>query len=118
MIHGYSLIVMILAGFSMVGVGVLIGVYARNSHHANIMNTMVMTFVMFFSPVLIPSANLPMFLRYTSKLLPTSYAADAFRQVLMGRINTELFINIGILLLFTVVTLLLAVKRLDWRVEV
>lgn len=115
--HPLILLVMCFAGLSMVGMGILIGVYARNGHHANIMISVTVMVVMFMSPVLIPKDNLPVILRYTSKLLPTSYAADAFRSVLLGVIDKTFLINVVLLILFTIFMLYFAVKKLDWRVE-
>ena len=109
--------VMVLAGFSMCGLGVFIGVYARNGHHANIMNTLTTGVVMFLSPILVPFENLPSLLRFTSGFLPTSYAADAFRFAMGGEAMRTVSLNLGILALFAVGLLYLATRRLDWRVE-
>ncbi|MCK4258563.1 MAG: ABC transporter permease [Halanaerobiales bacterium] len=115
--HPMMILVMIISGLSMVGLGVLFGVYARNGHHANMMNNVTMMIVMFLSPVLIPKENLPVILQYTSKILPTSYAADAFRSVLSGVVDKTFAINMVCLGAFTVIMLYFAVKKLDWRVE-
>jgi len=109
--------VMIVAGLSMAGLGVFIGVQAKNGHHANMMNALVMVVVMFFSPVLIPFENLPVFLRYTSRLFPSSYAADAFRAALAGRGDIVVWGNLLALVAFSIVLLWLATRKLDWRAE-
>ncbi len=109
--------IMVLAGLSMCGLGVFIGVYARNGHHANIMNTLAMGVVTFLSPILIPYENLPRLLQWTSKLLPTSYAADAFRASLSGAAPAEVLPQCAVLICFAVVLLYLATNGLDWRVE-
>ncbi len=109
--------IMVLAGLSMCGLGVFIGVYARNGHHANIMNTLAMGMVTFLSPILIPYDNLPRILQWTSKLLPTSYAADAFRASLSGATFLQVLPQSLVLAGFSVALLYLATGRLDWRVE-
>jgi ABC-2 type transport system permease protein len=109
--------VMLLSALSMSGVGILAGVHARNGHHANMFNSMAMLGVMFLSPVLIPYNNLPRVLQWTSRVLPTSYAADAFRAALDGRMGRELWLNLAMVAAFAVVTLYLATRRLDWRVD-
>lgn len=109
--------VLILAALSMCGVGVFIGVYARNGHHANMMNALTSGAVMFLSPVLIPYSNLPRILQWTSKLLPTSYAADAFRASIGGYVGLKTWMQCGVLVAFATVLLYLATKKLDWRVE-
>ncbi|AZR72045.1 hypothetical protein BBF96_00725 [Anoxybacter fermentans] len=115
--HPMIVVVMIFSGLSMVGLGTLYGVCARNGHHANMLNNITMMIIMFLSPVLIPIENLPVIFRYTSKLFPTSYAADAFRSVLLGVVDKTFYINLTCLILFTIGLLYFAVKKLDWRVE-
>lgn len=109
--------IMILSALSMCGLGVFMGVYARNGHHANMMNTIAMGIAMFLSPVLIPFENLPLPLQWTSRLLPPSYAADAFRTSLSGGDFLSLLPDCAVLMGFTFGLLYLATKRLDWRVE-
>jgi len=109
--------VMVVSALSMAGLGVLGGVHARNGHHANIMNNLAMLVVMFLSPVLIPYENLPPVLRLTSKVLPTTYAADAFRAVLAGNTGQAALRPLCILAGFAVVSLYLATQKLDWRTE-
>lgn len=117
MITPWVILVMVLAGLSMAGLGVFIGVQAKNGHHANMMNSLVMVIVMFFSPVLIPFENLPSLLRYTSKFFPSSYAADAFRAALQGRTDIAVWGNVLALLGFSFVLLWWATHKLDWRAE-
>jgi ABC-2 type transport system permease protein len=109
--------VMLLSALSMAGVGILAGVHARSGHHANMINSIAMVAVMFLSPVLIPYDNLPRLMQWTSRLLPTSYAADAFRAALAGETGLALWGNVGAIAAFAVVTLYWATRRLDWRVE-
>ncbi len=109
--------VMLLAALSMSGLGVLAGVNARSLHHANLFNSATTLIVAFLSPVLIPHENLPSVLQWTSRLLPTSYAAEALRGSLSDMSNPELLQQASILLGFTVVFLYLATKRLDWRID-
>jgi len=109
--------VMLGAALSMAGVGILAGVHARNGHHANMFNSIAMVAVMFLSPVLIPYDNLPRLMQWTSRVLPTSYAADAFRAVLAGDTGPRFWGNLAAVAAFAVVSLWWATRRLDWRVE-
>ncbi len=109
--------VMLLSGLSMCGLGVMYGVYARNGHHANIMNTLTTGVVMFLSPVLIPYENLPRLLQISSRLLPTSYAASAFRAAVAGATMRDIWIDCAVLAVFAVSLLYMATRKLDWRVE-
>lgn len=111
------LVVMVAAGLSMAGVGVFMGVNARNIHHANMLNSVMMLVIMFMSPVVIPWQNMPLVLKITSKVLPPSYAADGFRSALAGSYGWDVWFNIGMLLLFSLVLLTLATRKLDWRAD-
>lgn len=113
----WTLPIMILASLSMAGLGVFIGVNARNGHHANMMNSLMLVAVMFFSPVLIPYESLPSVLRYTAKLFPSSYAADGFRASLQGGSGIAVWGNALVLLAFSVGLIWFATKKLDWRAE-
>lgn len=109
--------VILASALSLCGVGILAGVHARNGHQANMFNSLTMLVVMFLSPVLIPYENLPRLLQWTSRLLPTSYAADAFRGALAGQAGSEFWLNLGAVVAFAAFTLHWATRRLDWRVE-
>ena len=109
--------IMILSALSMAGLGAMMGVHARNGHHANMMNSLMMLVVTFMSPLLIPYENLPRLLQYTSRLLPTSYAANAFRAALAGRTDMGVWLDMAIVSLFATAFLVLAVRRIDWRVD-
>lgn len=109
--------IVLLAVLSMAGLGAAIGVYARNGHHANMMNSLTLVLVTFLSPVIIPVENLPLPLQYTAKLLPTSYAANAFRAALSGRVDSAVMLDVLILACFAIAIMTYATKKLDWRVE-
>lgn len=106
---------MIAAGLSMAGVGVFLGVNAKNIHHANMLNTISMMVIMFMSPVLIPLENLPRVLQWTSRILPPSYAAEGYRAALAGSYGIDVWGNMAILLIFAFGLLFLATTKLDWR---
>jgi len=109
--------IVLLAVVSMAGLGAAIGVWSRNGHHANMMNSLALVLVTFLSPVIIPIENLPLPLQYTARLLPTSYAANAFRAALAGRMDAAVLFDILILAAFAVAIMTFSVKKLDWRVE-
>ncbi|WP_350342988.1 ABC transporter permease [Proteinivorax tanatarense] len=115
--HPIIIAVIILSGLAMVGLGVIMGVYARNGHHANVMNSITIVIVTFLSPVLIPLENLPKLIQYTSYLFPTSYAANAFRSSLKGIVDMSLYLNILALIVFIVITFSFIIKKIDWRIE-
>jgi len=77
----------------------------------------LMLAVMFLSPVPIPYENLPRVLQLTSKLLPTGYAANAFRATLAGRSDAYVWWNLAAIVTFAAATLYLGTRKLDWRRE-
>jgi ABC-type multidrug transport system ATPase subunit len=54
-------------------------------------------------------------LRYTSYLVPTTYATQAVRAGLTSQLDARFWLNLGVLALFCVVILTLVARRLDWR---
>lgn len=111
------LVVMIAACLSMAGVGVFMGVNARNIHHANMLNTLGTVLIMFASPVYIPFENMPKVLQWASQVLPPSYAAAGLRIALAGGRGWDLWFNVLMLSLFATVFLVFAIRKLEWRAE-
>ena len=112
--HPLLVLVIGLAVLSMSGVGVMIGVYAKSGTHANLINNLVLIVVMFLSPTFVPIERLPVALRITARLLPTTYAADALRASLAGSMGKALPALI-VLAVWAFATLWLAVHRMEWR---
>jgi ABC-2 type transport system permease protein len=116
-LHPVSILVFILSGFALSGIGALIGIYSTNANWANIIVRVVFPILVFAAPVMIPMQNLPMILRYISVVLPTTYIANAFRAALSGNLGPAFWLDMGIILLYTVVTLYFVARRFDWRVS-
>jgi ABC-2 type transport system permease protein len=109
--------VFVLSGFALSGIGAVIGITSSNSNHANIATRVVFPILVFAAPVMIPLENLPRILQYTSYVLPTTYIANAFRDVLSGNFGRNLLIDSFVLLFFTVASLYYVAKKFDWRVD-
>jgi ABC-2 type transport system permease protein len=84
------LVVMVLAVVSMAGVGIATAVYTPHPQVTNALTQLVIFYVLFFSPVLLPESQLPEALRHTAQLAPPTYAADATRATLTGLPGTNL----------------------------
>lgn len=111
--HPALLLLVTLSVLSMAGVGVMIGVTARNGTHANVINNLLLVLVLFLSPVFIPVQELPGLLQYTAVVLPTTYAAHGLRTALTG--GGGLLLEIAVLSAWAAASLWLAVTRLEWR---
>jgi ABC-2 type transport system permease protein len=108
-------LVMLLSPTALSGIGAMIGVLAPSQQVAGVTANLFLLVVMFLSPIFTPASTLPAVLQITSKLLPTTYSADALRQTLSGRLTGAFALDLLILLVFSVGTIYLVTERLDWR---
>lgn len=99
----------------MTALGTLIGCYTPNGQTANMVGNVVLVFVGFLSPMMIPANVLPLPLQIIARFVPTTYIADAFRAVLSNQMNLNFTFDIGILVFFSVFFLTLSYIFLDWR---
>jgi ABC-2 type transport system permease protein len=74
--------VAVLAVLSLAGVGVAMAVWSNHPQVVNGFTQLVIFYVLFFSPVLLPASQLPDLLEHTAKLAPPTYAADGIRGTL------------------------------------
>jgi ABC-2 type transport system permease protein len=104
-----------LATLSLTGVGAFLGAYAKNGQVANVIGNIVVGFVSFLSPIMIPLEYMPVPMQWIARLVPTTYAADGFRAALAGNFGPALAYDILILVLLMVVSLVAVHRKLDWR---
>lgn len=104
-----------LVALCLTGCGAFIGTYARDGQTANTLGSVLIAFVTFLSPTLIPPEAMPAPLRIIATFIPVTYAADALRAALAGRFDRDLAVDMGVLTLFSVAFLLLVHWKLDWR---
>ncbi|MFI5781196.1 ABC transporter permease [Nocardia sp. NPDC051570] len=97
------------------GIGALIGILARSTEEAGSASLLVTMLLLFCGPVMLPPDRLPDWVIGLSYLSPTSYASSAIRQVLVGPVTDKLWIDAGVLLLVSFLSLWLAGHRLPWR---
>jgi ABC-2 type transport system permease protein len=99
----------------LVGLGAFIGAYAKDGQTASSIANMLMLFVSFLSPTMIPLEAMPAPLRAIAPFNPVTYVADAFRAVLAGHFGAQFTYDVLILLGFTAVFLVLVHRKLEWR---
>jgi ABC-2 type transport system permease protein len=97
------------------GLGALLGIFAKSGEVANVFGNLLIIFVGNLSPVMLPLESLPVPLRITAQLMPTTYVADAFRAVLGGHQGTNIALDLLMLALFSVGLLAITYFRLEWR---
>jgi ABC-2 type transport system permease protein len=79
-----------LAVFSLAGVGVAMAVYSPHMQVTNALTQLIIFYVLFFAPVLLPKEQLPEVLQFTSNFAPPTYAADGVRATLTDLPGTHL----------------------------
>jgi ABC-2 type transport system permease protein len=102
-IHGNILLIfalLLLGVFSFVGIGVVLTSFAKDQETAMMVMMTLMFPMMFLSGVFFPIQQMPWYMQSISKVLPLTYAATAFRKVMVlgagvPAITTELAVLIG-----------------------
>jgi ABC-2 type transport system permease protein len=113
--HPLILLVIPLCASSLAGIGALIGVSVRRPEEGgsiSLVTTMILTGL---GPVIIPPERLPAIMNTLGRLSPATYAASALRQALLGPLSPQLWLDLAALLAFTVATLWLVGRKMDWR---
>jgi ABC-2 type transport system permease protein len=100
--------VMLLAVLSLAGVGVAMAVLIPQMQVTNAITQLIIFYVLFFSPVILPKEQLPAFLRHAADFMPPSYAADAVRATLTDLPGTHLGRSLIVMASFAVASLGLA----------
>jgi ABC-2 type transport system permease protein len=114
-INPLIILVMPLCAMSVSGIGALIGVHARTPEEAGAISLLINMLLMSIGPVVIPPDHLPAILLFLGHFSPTTYAASALRQVLIGPVTGELAIDIAILAGVTIVIFWLVGRNMNWR---
>ena len=102
------LVVMLLAVLSLAGVGVAMAVYMPHLQVTNALTQLIIFYVLFFSPVLLPASQLPEILQQTAKLAPPTYAADGVRATLTNLSGTNLAKDLSLMTVFAVASIALS----------
>ncbi|HJZ47449.1 MAG TPA: ABC transporter permease, partial [Roseiflexaceae bacterium] len=111
----WVLLVLPLTGLSLAAIGMAIGTLLSNLELIVLVTNILLLVLLMGAPVFIPLAALPLPLRMLSYLLPPSYAADALRLALDGTITGPFFVDITMLVIFTIASLSVLGRRLRWR---
>lgn len=109
------IIVIPLCALSISGIGALIGIQARTPQEASAVQLLLQMLLIGIGPVVVPPNKLPAISLLIGHISPTTYAAEALRQVLLGPVNAELFVDIAVLVGVTIVTFWLVGYKLHWR---
>lgn len=97
--------VALLTFVSLAGVGVAMAVLSPHQQLTNALTQLIIFYVVFFAPVIIPHSQLAEMLQHISVVMPPTYAADAVRGSLADLPETHLGRSILVLAGFAVVSL-------------
>ncbi|MEG0806628.1 MAG: ABC transporter permease [Lachnospiraceae bacterium] len=111
-LHISIVFVSILAGFSLSAVGAFVGIYSRNAEHASSATQIIQPLVVYLAPVYVNLESMPQIFQIIAHLIPTTYVAKALRLSCQGKWDIT---SIAILLGFSVVSVVLIEKKMDWR---
>lgn len=107
-------VVMLLSVFSMAGLGVAMAVYSPHQQVTNALTQLLIFYVLFFSPVLVPKTQLPSVLAHIAQAMPTTYSADAVRATITDLPGTHLGQSLTFMAVYAVLSLALcsyAIRR-------
>lgn len=110
-------LVVFLSLASVVGIGVYIGFWSPNHQLTNMLVQALMMVVTFLSPVMVEIDQLPAPLQWLSYIFPTTYAADAMRNVLLNGWSRGVMLDCVVLLGYSLVTIVLINKMVNWRIN-
>ncbi|MEM4406927.1 MAG: ABC transporter permease [Candidatus Methanomethylicaceae archaeon] len=111
------LVVLVLSAYAMSGLGAFIGFWSPTGQIASLATQIIQPLIVLFAPVYIPLEQLPYPLQITAHFLPTTYAAKALRKAFIGVPVLQLWPEILILVGFTIISLGLIPRKLDWRAK-
>lgn len=109
------LLAVAISGYSMAGVGAIIGFYSPDGRTSSLLTQIVQPIIVFLSPVFVPFEQLPAIFQWTSHFIPTTYVAKAIRDTLANQITESTWASILVVFGITIATLLFIEKGLDWR---
>ncbi|WP_322818883.1 ABC transporter permease [Tepidiforma sp.] len=93
---------------SLAGVGIAMATYAPHQQVTNALTQLIIFYVLFFAPVLMPREQLPGFLRETARIAPPTYVADAIRATATNLSGTHLGTSLVAMTAFAAASLLLS----------
>lgn len=104
-----AFILILLGIFSFTGIGIMAISMASDQGTGTMIVNLLMFPMMFLGGVFYPLQQMPWFMQDISKIIPLTYAADAMRKIILLNANvSDVFTDILILLIFGIVTMVIA----------
>lgn len=114
-LHPLLLLVIPLCTIPLAGVGVFLGLISRHWGEASSWGFVVSILLSVLGPVMIPPDQLPTLLIRLGRLSPATYAASALRQVVIGPVTAQIFVDLAVLGGMSALLLWLVERKISWR---
>jgi len=108
---GFVLLIIVLASFSFTGIGTIISGLASEPREAMMLSNLLRFPMMFLGGVFFPVEAMPMPLPYVARALPLTYATEALRAVISGKM-VVILLDALVLVVYTVGTVVVGSKTL------
>ena len=97
--------------------GAFVSVAMREVFEAQTLANFIRFPMVFLGGVFVPVDSLPVSLQIIARLLPLTYAVEAFRSALTGAASTYSLLDLAVLAVFTIVFFSLAVRILAQQLD-
>lgn len=114
-VHVLALLIIPLVSLPLAGLGAYIGTLSRRPEDSMSINQLITLIFLGLGPVMMPPDRLPGWLLNLGWISQANYAASALRQVILGPVTGRLGLDVLMLSLFTVLSLWLVARQMDWR---
>jgi len=106
---------LIIGPFFFVSLGMLVGTISNSPESAAVVGNLVTFPMMFLSGTFFPVSSMPMYLQGVAHVLPLYYLIDGLVNVMIYQNYGPVVIDLGVLVVLSVVVFALAVKFFRWR---
>jgi len=111
------LLALLLSATAFSALGAFVSVAVREIFEAQTLANFIRFPMMFLCGVFVPLASMPAWMQILARLLPLTYSVEALRIALLGGSWATALIDLGALVVFSVVLFLLAVYTLTRHIE-
>jgi ABC-2 type transport system permease protein len=106
---------LVVGPFFFVSLGMLVGTISNSPESAAVVGNLVTFPMMFLSGTFFPVQEMPKYLQGVAHVLPLYYLIDGLTNVMIYGNYGPAFVDVGIMLVLSVVTFALAVRFFRWR---
>ena len=111
----FSPLVGFFTAFMFAALSLYVTSFVKNINHFNFYFTGLLTPMFFFSGIIFPLTNLPVFMQYTAEIFPLTHVARIVRAFCFNSFNIYLLLDLLYIVVFILVFGFLAVKKLKKR---